>query len=522
MKLLYKKYNLLTLLSILIYSSSFAQITPQWSSFYGGNFHIDYFSLDMITDKTGNTYVLGYEQDTLSNLKGVIIKYNTNGIQQWVSTYNDIGIVGKITIDSLSNVYVISRYLGDFITIKFDSNGSYEWHQLYNGSANQTDDASEITIDDSLNVYVTGCSSELSSNSHDITTIKYNNHGVQQWVSHYHKGNNDTPNDIVFDNNQNIYITGFVIDSIMRCLVLKYDLNGNLIWSRIFNDGIFSNGQFIKYFNNSIIVGGTVRDSISNNDYLTLKYDTNSNLIWSSITNSQVNAAPNDEPKDMVVDKNGNVFLTGTQFVGNSINDDYFTIKLDSNGLLKWRKSYDGGVAFDDAFSLTLDDNGNVYVLGQSHDSFLQTVCLATLKYDSLGNLIWTAKYAPATHNVYVANTINLDSVGNVYVFGSVHNGNNPHLITLKYGLPTSLSNNYNIKNTFTFYPNPNNGIFNIETSVFDNTNITVFNATGKLVIQEKLSQPFTTINLSKHSKGLYFLKVETPSETIIEKIVYQ
>lgn len=78
------------------------------------------------------------------------------------------------------------------------------------------------------------------------------------------------------------------------------------------------------------------------------------------------------------------------------------------------------------------------------------------------------------------------------------------------------------IANPFSLYPNPNNGIFTLETTNFENTTVTVYNITGQLILKGMLSQPFTTINLSEFSKGLYFLKVETPSETITEKIVYQ
>lgn len=75
---------------------------------------------------------------------------------------------------------------------------------------------------------------------------------------------------------------------------------------------------------------------------------------------------------------------------------------------------------------------------------------------------------------------------------------------------------------SFAIYPNPNNGVFTIETDNFENTIVTVYNITGQLVLKGKLSQSFTTINLSEYSKGLYFLKVETPTETKVEKIVYQ
>lgn len=71
-------------------------------------------------------------------------------------------------------------------------------------------------------------------------------------------------------------------------------------------------------------------------------------------------------------------------------------------------------------------------------------------------------------------------------------------------------------------YPNPNNGSFTIATSAFENTTIKIYSVEGQLILNKNLTQNLTTIELSMYSKGMYFVKVETPFETKTEKIVYQ
>ncbi len=74
----------------------------------------------------------------------------------------------------------------------------------------------------------------------------------------------------------------------------------------------------------------------------------------------------------------------------------------------------------------------------------------------------------------------------------------------------------------FNIYPNPNNGSFTIAIDNFENTTIGIYNNIGQLILNQTLTQNLTSINLTKFSKGIYFVRMKTPSETIVEKIVYQ
>src|SRR5207244_7925028 len=69
------------------------------------------------------------------------------------------------------------------------SQATQEWVQTYNGSGNGLDISFSVVTDNLGNVYVAGNSSgETSAN--DITTIKYNSAGQQQWVKRYNEHGN--------------------------------------------------------------------------------------------------------------------------------------------------------------------------------------------------------------------------------------------------------------------------------------------------------------------------------------------
>ena len=86
-----------------------------------------------------------------------------------------------------------------------------------------------------------------------------------------------------------------------------------------------------------------------------------------------------EEGRGIVVDKNGNVYTTGT-FQGttdfdpgtgvyNLVSDagtDVFVSKVDENGFFKWARSFGGGGnTYDFGFSITTDNQSNVYIIGQ-------------------------------------------------------------------------------------------------------------------------------------------------------------
>ncbi len=91
--------------------------------------------------------------------------------------------------------------------------------------------------------------------------------------------------------------------------------------------------------------------------------------------------------------------------------------------------------------------------------------------------------------------------------------------------LNTSVNEIKNIT-ALSIYPNPSNGLFNIELDVKTNEflNIEINNALGiKLLTQQKLlnsGKNIIEINPGNVSKGLYFIKLQTENGNIIRKII--
>ncbi len=69
----------------------------------------------------------------------------------------------------------------DFLTLAYDNTDSLLWANEYDGEAHLADMSSAISVDESLNVYVTG-TTENAEGVPNIVTAKYNKSGNRLWV----------------------------------------------------------------------------------------------------------------------------------------------------------------------------------------------------------------------------------------------------------------------------------------------------------------------------------------------------
>jgi alpha-tubulin suppressor-like RCC1 family protein len=146
-------------------------------------------------------------------------------------------------------------------------------------------------------------------------------------------------------------------------------------------------------------------------DYATIKYNSSGDSVWVKRYNSLGNSY--DGANSIAVDTSGNVYVTGYNTVS-GIQYDYATIKYNSSGDSVWVKRYNGlGNSYDGANSIAVDTSGNVYVTGYNTVSGIQ-YDYATLKYNSSGDSLWVKRYKGPVNSSNDAFSIALDGSGNV------------------------------------------------------------------------------------------------------------
>jgi len=174
-----------------------------------------------------------------------------------------------------------------------------------------------------------------------------------------------------------------------------------------------------------VLVGTSIADS-TNGDYCVLKYSNSGSLIWSAFYNSPGNLS--DVPVAFDVTSQGDIYVTGYTQI-NSL--DYITtVKFNSNGILQWARIYQGGWGNDEPTNLCLDKQGNVIVIGYSLVSVTLSRAL-TIKYSPAGDSLWVRKFSqlPFASNVFYSVA---DDSNNVYGTG-LYGTNGWDYLTVKY-----------------------------------------------------------------------------------------
>jgi uncharacterized delta-60 repeat protein len=366
------------------------------------------------------------------------------GVQErWVARYEGLGNLGDsgqaIALDRSGNVYVAgfsdSEGTGyDYATIKYNSAGQREWVARYNGPGNDGDLAQAIAVDDSGNVYVTGFSVGAGTGL-DYATIKYNSAGQEQWVARYNGPGNNTDEGVAVavDSSGNVYVTGESWGQGTKTdyATIKYNSLGQEQWvARYDSSASVDNAAAIAIDSSgNVYVTG---DSGSIFDYATIKYNPAGQEQWVARYDGPEN--DDDGATAIAMDTSGNVYVTGFS-VGSGSGYDYATIKYNSMGQRQWVARYNGpGNDSDLAGSIALDDAGNVYVTGNSVGTTYPEYDYATIKYNPAGQKQWVARYNGSGDGEDDASGLTIDGSGNVYVTGSSDGPNNlPDYATIKY-----------------------------------------------------------------------------------------
>lgn len=151
-----------------------------------------------------------------------------------------------------------------------------------------------------------------------------------------------------------------------------------------------------------IAVGSTKSFGAGNNDVLLVRTDLNGNLIWAKT----IGAAGNDVGNGIAQTSDHGFIIAGTSgSFNNSGNDDVLIIRTDSNGIVLWTKTY-GDTLPESAEYILKTSDGNFIAGGNSYDSILYVSQDGLqLKIDENGNLIWARIVGSGAYEAFYAST---------------------------------------------------------------------------------------------------------------------
>lgn len=370
--------------------------------------------------------------------------------QEWIKKVTGTGsnsadYGNNIAFDKQNNVYVaghiqnsVTNY--DYFLIKYNPAGYAIWNRTYNSPSNNYDLLKSLVVDELGNAYVTG-ESVNTGNAYDCVTIKYDSSGNLKWINTYDYGvgKNDFGTVIKIDKDKNVYVCGksSLTDIETDFLLIKYDSLGTQKWVRRCRGENVDNtlsDMVLDKSGNIYITGGSVRYSTLM-DFLTIKYSPNGDSLWSRRYDYDTLS---NIPLSMAIDSTGNICVTGyaSDFVNN--NTTLITLKYDSLGVLLWEKTYQNNrTSFNDyGCFIGIDRYNYIYVAGYTTigPDIVTNRDYLTIRYKPNGDTSWVRKYNGPGNNIDWPHQLTIDRQCNVYVTGgSTGSSGNMDYFTISY-----------------------------------------------------------------------------------------
>ena len=512
-------------------TASFAQTFP-WVKTAGNGTYIDY-GLGVAVDNNHNVIVTGMHFDNAmfgaSSVSGYgyqdafVAKYDSTGTLLWVH-----GIGGgeqdwgyAVATDASDNIYITGTYAWyavhftatDSLPIsapqatncfiaKYDANGNFLWARsggasYSKSSAVATDASGNAIISGFYNGSINFSSNILSGGASNLFFVKYSPTGNVVWAK-----------------------SGTTI-SMCGTNALKCDAAGN----------IYATGKISQ----NITFGASTYSHQGGDDMYTAKFDSGGNIQWFQLEGNALVASTTANNFDcgngIDVDNSGNVYVAGSvldTFISATFYQSLAIVKYNNSGVRQWIHSY-GYNDIDVCNSLGLDAAGNPYVTGTYSGAL--TIGSSVLPTASDPD-IFIAKFNPSGTciGVITTGTGNGDDAGNaimvdknggsVYIAGTMRG-------TLSFGTVTAtgdnagtifvakMGNNAISSVTespaaigYTLYPNPSDGIVNLQFEAEGEYAVSVYNSTGQLMLHKEMRSFYDQIDLGAYDAGIYFISI--------------
>jgi hypothetical protein len=416
--------------AVLIPVGSYAQTTvfPEWVARYAGPSPYHLAGPNAIAaDSQGNSYVTGLvEVGTASGPSQEIstMKYDSDGHKLWQALVaSPVGTAqGRdIVVDATGNVYVTGDVMlhgtfshptdDEIVTMKYDTNGVRQWIDSVAPPPGGTNIPIKLLVGPQGEVIVSGTSYLPSPQGSQVLTIKYDSSGRQQWIRRDPSSTTatNTAAGMGIDSQENIYVAAN--SSHTQPVIYKYDVNGNLLKSFSFGFDPAIRAFYVDQQGNSY-AGGCIPGP------LITKFDSQGTRDWVH------NLSPYSCLSSIRTDTSGNVFLSQTLRENSGNSSDISVLKLNASGVQQWQAHSNGqanGSGKDFAGPLVVNSQGDAYVTGDETISLNTQTNIITIKYGPDGQQIWMQQYSKP-QQVNLERGIAIGGDGGLFVTGTSSN----------------------------------------------------------------------------------------------------
>jgi len=361
-------------------------------STFGGYDDDDAWSVQQTLDGgyiiTGRTYSFGAGSRDVW-----LMKIDSKGNEIWNKTFgdtdNDCGysvqqtsdqgyIITGSTEDSLGNE--------DVLLIKTDSDGIEEWNKTFGGNNSDYGSSVQQTSDDGF--IIVGRTYSFGAGEYDIWLIKTDSSGNEIWKNTF----GDTAWDCGYSVQQTFdggyIITGFTSPpetwQYPDLWLIKTDSEGIEEWNKTYGNANYDAGFSVQQTTDEgyIITGSTDLNSTGFGDVWLIKTDSYGNLVW----DKTFGGADYDGGYSVQQTFDGGYVITGYTNSYGAGSIDVWLIKTDPNGNEIWNRTF-GGIDKDCGYTVQQTFDGGYVIAGFTESYGVGRSDVWLIKSDSFGNV---------------------------------------------------------------------------------------------------------------------------------------
>ncbi len=377
--------------------------TEQWSATNSNVFQLS----DMYVDAAGNSFLAGMTLDGFD----LTARYDASGGEKWEATHTNSGgsIVRSVTMDNGGSVVVTGNAYNettynDYLTIKYTSTGGQRWIRTFDTTGTGDEIAYHFVVDPDGYAYLP------IEEGTTLKLVKYSSSGERLWVRSIDTVASQL---IALDAGGNVLLS--VVGLVTH--IMKFDKQGALLWDHpcLDDEQLYTNGGS-GVLPTGGIKGGSAGDvyvagagnvaSSGSQGWKILRLNSSGVTQWIHIVDSTGNCCM-ENPTDLAVDAQDNVYVSGISLMLSDYQNRGLIMKINPTGAVAWTRH-------TPVFGrVCLDDSANVYVATYSSDSALLE------KYTTDGELLW--RNTETNFRIYAAGS---DRIGHFYLAGSQIDGN--------------------------------------------------------------------------------------------------
>ncbi len=199
--------------------------------------------------------------------------------------------------------------------------------------------------------------------------------------------------------------------------VVKINDSGDTIWTRTYG-GLGDDLSFavIETFDSGYVIAG-VTDSYGagSEDFYIIKINSDGDTIWTRC----YDGSDKDLAASIVQTADSGFAVVGYTFSFGAMNKDIFLVKTDSEGGIKWAKKYGDFIQNEEAYHITQLSDFGFIITGTVFQDLPDECDIYLIRTDLFGDTLWTKTYGGRSHGKNIATDLAIIDDTSFAVFGA-------------------------------------------------------------------------------------------------------